>query len=158
MYSRIRNVSEWLQNVPPYLLLRLYGVFFFSEILLYLNDSFVWGEISGKISNEWMKTWIIFFQVRWTVISEMFRRLLYLLKAVIPGSMKCCLPSSLSSSKPGLHPTTISSSSSIASSVRCRANVINSLRPKECISTYCRLAGWKLDIPTHCHAPHKNVV
>ena len=49
----------------------------------------------------------------------MFRRLLYLLKAVIPGSMKCCSPSSVSSSKPGLHPGTISSCGSDATVLYC---------------------------------------
>lgn len=61
MYSRIRNISEWLQamyriskipeimamiptlNVPHDLLLKLNSIFFFSKILLYLNISFVWG-------------------------------------------------------------------------------------------------------------------
>lgn len=103
---------------------------------------------------------MILFRVRCTLISEMFYRHLYLLKAVVPGSMKCC-SSSESSLSPWLHQDAIFPCGSHAT-VLCSslyyvgANVIDSLSPKKCISIYHTLAG-ELDITTCHHAPHENV-
>lgn len=120
-------------------------MFCFSKILLLLNVSYVCEERCFRENvYEWMKNWMILFWVRWTLISEMFRRLLYLLKAVISGSMKCCSPSSSVQLQ-----TWVSSRCSLFlwvkchSSVLCSASMSDSLHPKECISISHTVADWR---------------
>lgn len=106
-----------------------------------------------------MKNWIILFRVRWTQISEMFRRLLCLPKPGILGSMKCCSPSSVSSSKAGLHPGTISSNGSDATVLYCVEQTW-SFPPPERVHFSLSHASWleSFDITTHRRAPHENAL